>query len=145
MSLFNTFPFAILLLLTITSEVTSKSRDYFFQNEFVNYEQAWFNCKDKGLHLATAESLDDYNELGRQLNLPGHKGEYFWTTDGNVYIDRSVQWTYITFNDQEMTLISEDGQKVTTRCMLAKDFREIGTSWSYDLCTQVHRYICDNA
>lgn len=146
MSLLNAFRFAIPILLLAISEVTSKSRSYFFQDQSVTYLEAWMSCKDKGLQLATAESLDDYDELARVLNLPSYKGEFFWSTDGVVHIDRNIPWRYITFNDEEMTLIAEDGQKVTTRCMLVRGMiiRDLpATEWSYDLCTQTHRYFCD--
>lgn len=145
MSLLNTFQLVLPLLLLSTSEVMSNSRAYFFQNEMVTYLEAWENCKQKGLQLATAESLDDYNELGRILNRPEYKGEFFWSIDGNVHVDRNIWWKYVTLNDEEMTLISNEGQRITTRCMLVGSFLGVspGTNWSFDLCTQKHRYFCD--
>lgn len=140
MSLLNTFRLTLPLLLVIPSEVTPKARTYEVQNERVIYQEAWEACKQKGLQLATADTYDEYNELASILNRTEYTGEYFWAAGD---IDRNVGWKYITFNDGELTLISEDGQKATTRCMLVKDSRYSGTSWSYDLCTQEHRYICD--
>lgn len=141
MSSFGTICFALSLLLLIPAEVTSIAREYEIQNEWLNYQQAWESCKQQGLQLATAQTIDENTKLAGILNSPEFSGEWFWST--NHDIDRTIQWKYITFNEGQMTLISEDGQMITTRCILVKDYPPVGTSWSDDLCTQVHRYICD--
>lgn len=134
---------AILIFTLFLLEVGAKSRTYEFQNGKVTYEEAWSNCKDKGMQLATAQSLDDYNELGRLLNQPQYKDQDFWATDQDI--DRNIAWTF-TFNEAEMTLISQEGDWAKTRCMLVRSFFHAGTAgtdWNDDLCGQTHGYICD--
>lgn len=142
MSSFGTFCFALILLEFMPIEVAPrKAREYEIQNEWLNYHQAWESCKQQGLQLATVQTIAENTNLAGILNRPEFKGEWFWST--NKDIDRTIQWKYITFNDGQMTLIAEDGKTITTRCILVKDYPPSGTNWSDDLCTQVHRYICD--
>lgn len=143
MYLLHVFTVTLSLLLLLPSEVISKSRSYVFPNGLVTFEEAWANCKDKGMQLATAQSPDDYNELGRLLNQQQYKEQDFWATDQDI--DRNIAWSF-TFNEAEMTLIGQEGEWAKTRCVLVRSFFHAGTAgtdWNDDLCGQRHRYICD--
>lgn len=142
MSLLRSFLFALPLLQLISSQTKFRYRVFYFQDKYVNYQEAWEGCKQQGLQLATAIWTSDFLRINWLLNSPDYRGEWYWVTD-RIEIDRSIPWTFLTFNDQQMTLISETGQRLLTNCTVVRDFMETGSSWSADLCTQQHRYICD--